>query len=143
MIECMFVFCFFKQKTAYEMRSSDWSSDVCSSDLHVEVRIERELRAAHRLPQPHVIAAALLRRLQEGVVGEVQSTRVHVGVDRRAAAIDQAAQLVEAVAMVGMGVGEQHGVERGDAVGEDLLAQVGGSEGRRVGEEGVRTGRYG
>src|SRR3546814_5472301 len=27
------VFCFFKQKTAYEMRSSDWSSDVCSSDL--------------------------------------------------------------------------------------------------------------
>src|SRR3546814_1835550 len=34
-----FVLCsvfFFKQKTAYEMRISDWSSDVCSSDLHVE-----------------------------------------------------------------------------------------------------------
>src|SRR3546814_18511631 len=29
---CVFVF-FFKQKTAYEMRISDWSSDVCSSDL--------------------------------------------------------------------------------------------------------------
>src|SRR3546814_9286205 len=28
---CMF--CFFKQKTAYERRISDWSSDVCSSDL--------------------------------------------------------------------------------------------------------------
>src|SRR3546814_8316808 len=28
------VFIFFKQKTAYEMRISDWSSDVCSSDLH-------------------------------------------------------------------------------------------------------------
>src|SRR3546814_8870908 len=27
------VFLFFKQKTAYEMRISDWSSDVCSSDL--------------------------------------------------------------------------------------------------------------
>src|SRR3546814_1780189 len=27
------LFCFFKQKTAYEMRISDWSSDVCSSDL--------------------------------------------------------------------------------------------------------------
>src|SRR3546814_5405682 len=26
-------FCFFEQKTAYEMRISDWSSDVCSSDL--------------------------------------------------------------------------------------------------------------
>src|SRR3546814_6806405 len=29
---CVFVL-FFKQKTAYEMRISDWSSDVCSSDL--------------------------------------------------------------------------------------------------------------
>src|SRR3546814_1539400 len=29
------VFFFFKQKTAYEMRISDWSSDVCSSDLVV------------------------------------------------------------------------------------------------------------
>src|SRR3546814_9602678 len=29
-------FCFFKQKTAYEMRISDWSSDVCSSDLKVD-----------------------------------------------------------------------------------------------------------
>src|SRR3546814_18769826 len=29
----LFVFFFFKQKTAYEMRISDWSSDVCSSDL--------------------------------------------------------------------------------------------------------------
>src|SRR3546814_7922436 len=29
----IFEFFFFKQKTAYEMRISDWSSDVCSSDL--------------------------------------------------------------------------------------------------------------
>src|SRR3546814_3141868 len=28
-----YLFFFFKQKTAYEMRISDWSSDVCSSDL--------------------------------------------------------------------------------------------------------------
>src|SRR3546814_6728096 len=33
----IFVF-FFKQKTAYEMRISDWSSDVCSSDLEVARR---------------------------------------------------------------------------------------------------------
>src|SRR3546814_9566139 len=32
MLMILFVF-FFKQKTAYEMRISDWSSDVCSSDL--------------------------------------------------------------------------------------------------------------
>src|SRR3546814_4769406 len=30
---CRLFFFFFKQKTAYEMRISDWSSDVCSSDL--------------------------------------------------------------------------------------------------------------
>src|SRR3546814_19740830 len=34
MYRCVFMFFFFfKQKTAYEMRISDWSSDVCSSDL--------------------------------------------------------------------------------------------------------------
>src|SRR3546814_5361262 len=32
-LRCLFLFFFFKQKTAYEMRISDWSSDVCSSDL--------------------------------------------------------------------------------------------------------------
>src|SRR3546814_19799782 len=32
----IFFFFFFKQKTAYEMRISDWSSDVCSSDLNSE-----------------------------------------------------------------------------------------------------------
>src|SRR3546814_15458570 len=31
----MLYYFFFKQKTAYEMRISDWSSDVCSSDLQV------------------------------------------------------------------------------------------------------------
>src|SRR3546814_18741969 len=39
---CFFFF-FFKQKTAYEMRISDWSSDVCSSDLHAHVRERRKL----------------------------------------------------------------------------------------------------
>src|SRR3546814_3646096 len=34
-VSCLFFF-FFKQKTAYEMRISDWSSDVCSSDLFVD-----------------------------------------------------------------------------------------------------------
>src|SRR3546814_6305841 len=32
-VERSYLFFFFKQKTAYEMRISDWSSDVCSSDL--------------------------------------------------------------------------------------------------------------
>src|SRR3546814_5954055 len=37
-------FFFLKQKTAYEMRISDWSSDVCSSDLHVARLVPRPAR---------------------------------------------------------------------------------------------------
>src|SRR3546814_2924077 len=48
-------FCFFKHKTAYEMRISDWSSDVCSSDLGRRcqrgspVHVRQSLRSAHSL----------------------------------------------------------------------------------------------
>src|SRR3546814_3017185 len=48
---------FFKHETAYEMRISDWSSDVCSSDLDIEDRIRgmlpderRALRQEHARP---------------------------------------------------------------------------------------------
>src|SRR3546814_2586862 len=55
---CLLLFFFFKQKTAYDWRISDWSSDVCSSDL-------REQRG--RLPDASVIwlveAADRTRRL--------------------------------------------------------------------------------
>src|SRR3546814_8149530 len=47
-----FVVFFFKQKTAYEMRISDWSSDVCSSDL----RAHHE--AAMAIGQPEQIVGA-------------------------------------------------------------------------------------
>src|SRR3546814_3565131 len=44
-------FFFFKQKTAYEMRISDWSSDVCSSDLR---QIQQELGDSGNAPaRPH------------------------------------------------------------------------------------------
>src|SRR3546814_15388323 len=39
------MFFFFKQKTAYEMRISDWSSDVCSSDLSQATRAEQPFRS--------------------------------------------------------------------------------------------------
>src|SRR3546814_9581386 len=38
---------FFKQKTAYEMRISDWSSDVCSSDLHCRNREMSDRKYVH------------------------------------------------------------------------------------------------
>src|SRR3546814_20123122 len=44
-----FVF-FFKQKTAYELRISDWSSDVCSSDLPTPVRTTLRQCNRNRLP---------------------------------------------------------------------------------------------
>src|SRR3546814_2199515 len=44
----IFLFFFFKQKTAYEMRISDWSSDVCSSDLAVlEITVDLILAQRH------------------------------------------------------------------------------------------------
>src|SRR3546814_3848028 len=51
---------FFKQKTEYEMRISDWSSDVCSSDLLRTRAIERGYRmaAADQMLGPEAIASA-------------------------------------------------------------------------------------
>src|SRR3546814_13977017 len=50
----MLVFFFFKHKTAYEMRISDWSSDVCSSDLSPSAsaaasRLDLDVAALNRL----------------------------------------------------------------------------------------------
>src|SRR3546814_4673838 len=63
----LFFIFFFKQKTAYEMRISDWSSDVCSSDLALLDSPERALP----VPQP----------LQLGL---------HAGADRIVGNVDRA-----------------------------------------------------
>src|SRR3546814_3139619 len=66
------VFFFFKQKTAYEMRISDWSSDVCSSDLasavaHIFDGRHRSLADAAGVEEGHdpVIAEAVARLQRE------------------------------------------------------------------------------
>src|SRR3546814_2462642 len=51
----LFFFFFFKQKTAYEMRISDWSSDVCSSDLAGKIRA---MQAANRV-ELHIVLTGL------------------------------------------------------------------------------------
>src|SRR3546814_13697030 len=60
----LFIFVF-KQKTAYEMRISDWSSDVCSSDLHALPRPSlRRPRSPSHAPRPH--HAAIQRHHRRG-----------------------------------------------------------------------------
>src|SRR3546814_15628831 len=54
----MILFFFFKQKTAYEMRISDWSSDVCSSDLRQKCVARRISRPR---PAPQVGEAIVVR----------------------------------------------------------------------------------
>src|SRR3546814_1539710 len=91
------MFFFFKQKTAYEMRISDWSSDVCSSDLGIVLADDpkgvrrkgllrthaQPARAAHGIPQqqrvrdcygaelarPRRVACALRNQGPEGQIG--------------------------------------------------------------------------
>src|SRR3546814_1542777 len=103
MLACVSVllFFFFKQKTAYEMRISDWSSDVCSSDLggdEADVAGAAFQRVERRhLGQPEVAVDAIElgeqrlvafggghRRITAGVEGEGGAgARRMVGDDRR------------------------------------------------------------
>src|SRR3546814_9587719 len=57
-----FFFC--KQKTAYEMRISDWSSDVCSSDLQLHAHHHRAVDPAPRARAPADAAEPGARRLK-------------------------------------------------------------------------------
>src|SRR3546814_10067047 len=79
----MLCFFFFKQKTAYEMRISDWSSDVCSSDLEVSQRRELDCR--------HQLRFARIRAGDHDVAPERVVEEVSVLGDER----DAAAQVVE------------------------------------------------
>src|SRR3546814_5809679 len=89
----MYMFFFFKQKTAYEMRISDWSSDVCSSDLrrsHAQAAVgaptaalpvEGQLqRHAHGIPAEAVPRCALR-------AAAARSCRPHRLADEAAAAV--------------------------------------------------------
>src|SRR3546814_1322317 len=86
-----FFFFFFKQKTAYEMRISDWSSDVCSSDLWasgVTMRNERQRGhsgdPAHENDDPahqQIMAGAGQRKnpaQQQRQIGQVIETEILV-----------------------------------------------------------------
>src|SRR3546814_3006744 len=76
---CLFFF-FFKQKTAYEMRISDWSSDVCSSDLGTVVEHDvRRLAAAFKPHALQVRLAGILHETLAGGGGSREGHAIHVG----------------------------------------------------------------
>src|SRR3546814_18321787 len=108
---CAFFF-FFKQKTAYEMRISDWSSDVCSSDLK-RLMYEPAIRVPMLLRWPGGLAA-----------GRVDTRHFALNIDVAPTMLDLAGSAVPA-AMQG-------------ASWRPLLAQD-RSEERRVGKECVST----
>src|SRR3546814_15419559 len=107
----MFFF-FFKQKTAYEMRISDWSSDVCSSDLL------RFHAAGQPLPQSRVSRQHVAHRPIDQAGDAVAARRV------------EPARLID----------EIEESRRGESrVARERIADQGRSEERRVGNECVST----
>src|SRR3546814_12612430 len=63
-----FVLFFFKQKTAYEMRISDWSSDVCSSDLYDLPEMIARIHPRMRLRRLRQRKAHVHRRAQPSLL---------------------------------------------------------------------------
>src|SRR3546814_10480042 len=110
-----FLFFFFKQKTAYEMRISDWSSDVCSSDLVLEAGV---------IPGSDEVAEGL------HAAAERRGKR-HLPVDRLPPQLS-----------VERACRERRRFQRdGDAGREDGIYEATRSEERRVGKECVSTCR--
>src|ERR1043165_4419076 len=89
-------FFFFKQKTAYEIRPRDWSSDVCSSDLQFY---------SHLLPSLETRSWKSNRVAGEGWM-----------------AVGDAAGLVDPIT----GEGLYYAIRSGDLAAKSLLAEVGG-----------------
>src|SRR3546814_10794581 len=73
-------FFFFKQKTAYEMRISDWSSDVCSSDLVLINREHLERTSAMLLELPELTRAIFVLRRVEGLKVKDVAARLGISV---------------------------------------------------------------
>src|SRR3546814_13010922 len=100
-IGCLCFVFFFKQKTAYEMRISDWSSDVCSSDLVLLSDTERLFNESAWLG------------LENQEYGQFRLGRQH-------SAAQQAGSGLEIAPWLEMGMGASYSF---DTVGEQLAGQ--------------------
>src|SRR3546814_1749298 len=118
----MFIFVY-KQKTAYEMRISDWSSDVCSSDLAMgDAAHELETRLA-ALEASGVIQAEALAPVGDAVAGLRQmSDRLERGDFSGLLQADEATPLIAPLAAVSTGLWDPELFWRPD---EDSEREVG------------------
>src|SRR3546814_15593703 len=101
------IFFFIKQKTAYELRISDWSSDVCSSDL---TRPDRRTRRNRECTMSWLIAV-LLSQAGDGAehfVGGLDHLRVHLVGTLRG---DQIGDLADRVDVRGLDESPEDGAE--------------------------------
>src|SRR3546814_11783396 len=112
------LFFFFKQKTAYEMRISDWSSDVCSSDL------DQKLPLVISKPTPASAVEANRLGIAALQAGDNEAAARHFGA---AIAADPHS-----------GALQRNLASAWRALGDEARAR---SEERRVGKEGVSTCR--
>src|SRR3546814_5834982 len=120
----VWVVVFFKQKTAYERRISDWSSDVCSSDLDLIVVGDRlRVRPGEKVPVDGVVEEGRSALDESMVTGESMPVTKTVDDTVIGGTMNQSGALVI----------------RADKIGRDtMLAR---SEERRVGKECVSTCR--
>src|SRR3546814_19123058 len=129
------VFFFFKQKTAYELRISDWSSDVCSSDLG-ENRIEVSGARGHAPSDQYKVSATY----QDGF--RSSATMMIGGVDavRKAEAVGAAILKRTRTLFAARGLADYTRTDVA-VLGRDADggANARRSEERRVGKGGVRA----
>src|SRR3546814_20439086 len=144
------LFCVFKQKTAYEMRISDWSSDVCSSDLAAiaDVQQVRPLAAEGVVDRGAVrdqALAALLRALQAHQPGDVGAVAVELERDPRVIAAGPAVVVrahvlhVDDPGAVGRLIDPRPEIGRAPAIGDATGGKLERSEKRRVGNTSGRS----
>src|SRR3546814_6700492 len=118
-------FFFFKQKTAYEMRISDWSSDVCSSDLAL-------------VAVGHVVAHGLVLRAQRDAAAGLAAHAHRVGAAIRGAIGHVVADHVAGLGRVGDGVALALGAVHhltADVIAVDAVADIAAAHGAGRGRD--------
>src|SRR3546814_3985255 len=127
------LFFFFKQKTAYEMRISDWSSDVCSSDLRItDIDLHRRFSEGEITgPQTKNDVVTLKKCLQKGFQRPFEMAQIDALVD------DKAFDLMEHRRMRRVTVGTINPARRDDANRRFLPGPRADLHGRKIGRAHV------